>query len=165
MTYFPLRLWLIVIPLFGWWSMIAQTIYLSADNFDIYRFDLASCTTELVTTVSVQTSDVALYPDGRLLALAASGPLFEIDLDSADENAHFGVYPHPDFVGEIEGWQVYNRWGQLIFSSAQPADEAGFWDGTVDGEPAPMDVYVYRVVWTDESGRSRQTAGDVTLVR
>lgn len=37
---------------------------------------------------------------------------------------------------------IYNRWGQLIFESNSV--EEG-WDGTVNGEPAPGDVYVWLI--------------------
>ena len=38
--------------------------------------------------------------------------------------------------------RIYNRWGALIFESV---DLATGWDGTVNGEPAPIDTYIYQV--------------------
>ena len=45
---------------------------------------------------------------------------------------------------EIEDYhlEVFNRWGDLVYESF---DRNEAWDGEVNGKPAPMDVYVYRV--------------------
>ncbi|MFT7120449.1 MAG: gliding motility-associated-like protein [Neolewinella sp.] len=58
---------------------------------------------------------------------------------------------------------VYNRWGQPVFRSTNP-DEV--WDGTKDGTPANMDVYLYRMVFRypeDDDVQLRE--GQFSLVR
>ncbi|MCF6342885.1 MAG: gliding motility-associated C-terminal domain-containing protein, partial [Bacteroidales bacterium] len=62
---------------------------------------------------------------------------------------------------------VYNRWGQLIFESKDPAEG---WDGTYNGEPVPMGTYVYTAIFTSfESGvqeaQKVKKSGSVTLIR
>jgi len=62
---------------------------------------------------------------------------------------------------------VYNRWGQLVFESDNPAKG---WDGTYNGEQVPMGTYVYTAVFTSfESGVQEATdfkkSGSVTLIR
>lgn len=66
---------------------------------------------------------------------------------------------------EIRGYlfSVYNRWGQLIFSSTIP--EQG-WDGTENGVPANIDTYMYVVQM--QAGTSTNISyqhGDVELIR
>ena len=56
--------------------------------------------------------------------------------------------------------QVWSRWGGLIFD-----EPTGTWDGTVNGEPAPSDVYVYRVIVRRRDGLEVVRKGDVTLIR
>ncbi len=64
---------------------------------------------------------------------------------------------------QIELMQIFNRWGQPIFESSAPDAR---WDGTVNGQPAPSDVYLYRVVWRRSDGAMMPiAAGDVTLMR
>ena len=55
---------------------------------------------------------------------------------------------------------VYNRWGQLVYEST---DNVG-WDGNYKGDPAPADVYIYRVQFTI-GGETFDETGEVTLVR
>lgn len=65
----------------------------------------------------------------------------------------------------VEDYQlvIFNRWGQEVYSSN--ADERG-WDGTKNGEPQPMDGYLYiasfRFPLSDEL---QQKDGQFTLIR
>ena len=63
----------------------------------------------------------------------------------------------------IETFQVFNRWGQLVYDNQTP--NSG-WDGNFNNQMAPADVYVYRIVYTNGLGSKRQIkTGDVTLLR
>ena len=58
--------------------------------------------------------------------------------------------------------EVYDRWGQRIFSSSDP--ELG-WDGTIDGVKAPSGVYVWRIeVYNTQGLRMRSERGDTGTV-
>lgn len=59
-------------------------------------------------------------------------------------------------------YKVYNKWGELIFSSN--GDLIG-WDGNYKGEPAPIGVYTWTFVVTLENGNVIKKSGDVTLMR
>lgn len=58
--------------------------------------------------------------------------------------------------------QVYNRWGQQVFLSRDPA--VG-WDGTFNGQPQDIGVYFYRVRGRCITGKEIEGAGEVTLIR
>lgn len=55
--------------------------------------------------------------------------------------------------------EVFNRYGQIIFSSA---GYARAWDGTMKGQPVPAGVYYY--VINPKNGR-KQLAGSLTIIR
>ncbi len=78
-----------------------------------------------------------------------------------EQNDEFGAYTNctvTDFT-----LQVYNRWGQLVFSTTDPDRR---WDGNQDGQPLPMDVYLYRMVYRFPEREEPETRdGEVTLVR
>lgn len=57
---------------------------------------------------------------------------------------------------------VYNRWGQEVFHSTPAIPH---WDGTIQGELCPMDVYLYRINLTLFDGSQQEWTGDVTLLR
>jgi large repetitive protein len=57
---------------------------------------------------------------------------------------------------------IFNRWGQKIFTSE---DRDFKWDGTFNGNPVEMGVYVYKVRATGEAGKEHTKIGSVTIVR
>ena len=61
---------------------------------------------------------------------------------------------------------IYNRWGERIFTSTNPENQ---WDGTVNGNEAQQDVYVYKILYSgyaeDQSIEKKQLVGTVTLIR
>jgi gliding motility-associated-like protein len=59
-------------------------------------------------------------------------------------------------------FNVYNRWGQLLFSTA---NQAMGWNGMVKGKPADPGVYVWVADGTTYSGRRVTAKGTVVLIR
>lgn len=59
-------------------------------------------------------------------------------------------------------WNIYNRWGQLIFHSENR--KLG-WDGTYKGKLQPMDVYTYTLDVIFSDGKKYRKTGDITLLR
>jgi hypothetical protein len=53
---------------------------------------------------------------------------------------------------------IYNRWGQLIFETSNPAEG---WDG----KDAPAGVYSWAISYSDMVGKVFQTKGVVTLIK
>jgi gliding motility-associated-like protein len=60
----------------------------------------------------------------------------------------------------IASLTIYDRWGEKVYSNTGNV----FWNGTIDGQPAPMDVYVY-IIEVECSGTRSRLVGDVTLIR
>lgn len=59
-------------------------------------------------------------------------------------------------------WKIYNRWGQVVFSST--SKDLG-WDGTFKGALQPMDVYTYVLDVEFTDGKKARKTGDITLLR
>jgi gliding motility-associated-like protein len=62
----------------------------------------------------------------------------------------------------IEFFRIYNRWGQLVFSTT--INGKG-WDGRINGKEQGTGVYVWVVKGTDFTGKVVSAKGTVTLVR
>lgn len=63
---------------------------------------------------------------------------------------------------KIDVFQVFNRLGQLVYDGKNP--DRG-WDGTINGKPAPMDVYNYIIKLSLPGAKFITLRGTVTLVR
>jgi gliding motility-associated-like protein/uncharacterized repeat protein (TIGR01451 family) len=62
----------------------------------------------------------------------------------------------------IEYIAIYNRWGEQVFFTTDPGTT---WDGTHNGIPSPIGVYVVVVEYRDELGTVLQRKGNLTLIR
>lgn len=60
----------------------------------------------------------------------------------------------------VHNFQIFNRWGEMIFSGDQP-----LWDGMLGGTYAPTGVYAFRLVWDSPHGIPREATGNITLMR
>jgi gliding motility-associated-like protein len=78
-----------------------------------------------------------------------------------DNNNTFGLVILGGDV-TVVSMDVYNRWGEKVFTSTDPSPR---WDGRVDGNEAPSDVYVYVIKWRRGDGALEVAHGDVTLLR
>ena len=65
-------------------------------------------------------------------------------------------------VNKLIYFRVYNRWGNLVFYTTDPTKK---WDGTVDGKPALMGVYVWDIDGFCVGGKRVRAQGNVTLIR
>jgi gliding motility-associated-like protein len=69
----------------------------------------------------------------------------------------------PSIAIHLHGLVVYNRWGALLFSTA---DSGAGWDGTFHGRPQPAGVYVWEVEYDNPLTRKVEgRRGTVVLVR
>jgi gliding motility-associated-like protein len=59
-------------------------------------------------------------------------------------------------------WRIYNRWGQVMFTSN---NQRQGWDGTFKGVLQPMDVYTYTLDVEFGDGQRVRKTGDITLLR
>jgi gliding motility-associated-like protein len=70
----------------------------------------------------------------------------------------------PVLVGHtLQQMEIWSRWGEKIFDSL--VEGSNTWDGTINGNPAPSDVYVYRMRVKLVDGQEKIEKGDVTLLR
>jgi gliding motility-associated-like protein len=61
------------------------------------------------------------------------------------------------------GMDIYNRWGQKVFSTI--ALDGQGWDGNFNGVPQPEGVYVYIITGIFKDGQKENHTGNVTLLR
>jgi gliding motility-associated-like protein len=65
-------------------------------------------------------------------------------------------------IKQIEYFNVYNRWGQMVFHSV---GEGQGWNGTLSGRPQATDTYVWVLKAVDYTGATIVEKGTVVLIR
>lgn len=68
----------------------------------------------------------------------------------------------PDGIAVTAYFNVWNRWGQLIFSTT---DLRKGWDGTFEGKKQPSGSYVWSVKGVSTSGKTVEMTGFVQVIR
>lgn len=63
----------------------------------------------------------------------------------------------------IFSFQVFNRWGQLIYETRQKSGLG--WDGKWNEQVQPAGVYIYRIEVVFKNGARESYEGNVTLIR
>ena len=65
-------------------------------------------------------------------------------------------------ISKIEYFRVFNRWGELVFSTT--TNEMG-WDGRIKGKDQATGTFVWVVKAVDYTGKEFFAKGTVTLIR
>lgn len=97
----------------------------------------------------------------------ATHPCCNLELPNAfspngdNENDMFKPFPTGHY--KILSFVIYNRWGELVYSSTSPNPA---WDGMFDGKASNMGTYFYRLQYHCEgSEKILSKKGDITLIR
>jgi gliding motility-associated-like protein len=65
-------------------------------------------------------------------------------------------------IATLNYFRIYNRWGNLVYEGKDI--DAG-WDGTFNGQPQPIGVFVYEIEAITNTGTVFHKHGNVTLLR
>ncbi|GAB2822970.1 hypothetical protein GCM10027043_25010 [Ferruginibacter profundus] len=92
-----------------------------------------------------------------------------LDVPNAFTPGRFSSGSYNNGIVKVEGfgvgkmsWKIYNRWGQLVFSTNNITQG---WDGTFKGVLQPLDVYAYTLDVEFTDGKKLRKTGDITLLR
>ncbi|MCB0628765.1 MAG: gliding motility-associated C-terminal domain-containing protein [Saprospiraceae bacterium] len=82
-------------------------------------------------------------------------------------NDRFTVFTNGFEAELIETFQVYDRWGSLLYdgSNILPGDISQGWDGRFKNQPVDMGVYIYRIDLLFIDGMKKTFTGSVTVIR
>lgn len=75
-------------------------------------------------------------------------------------NRNFGIINYN--IVKLEFFRIYNRWGQVVFETTDPAKK---WDGTQNNIQLPPDNYVWIIDGTCTNGKRIRKQGTVLLAR
>lgn len=73
-----------------------------------------------------------------------------------------GLQPFYKGIKILRHFTVYNRWGQMIFTTS---DQGRAWNGTLNGVKQGAGVYIWRIQATDYIGKVYEIEGTTTLIR
>lgn len=129
-----------------------ELVGLAPDMYSVLVVDVDGCSDSTMVNVAKEKCNI-FVPNAFSPNNDGANDFFEIVIP-----LHFNI--------SIESFAVYDRWGNPMYEDYPPNGEASMsWDGTVNGKPANMGVYVYTMIYIDENDRKQVLAGDVMLMR
>ncbi len=108
------------------------------------------------------TTEAGCSTSDSITVLVSSESILDVPnaFSPGSRNSTFKILRRGDAT--LKGFTIFNRWGQKVFETA---DIDKGWDGTYNGEPQPMGVYIYTIDAVNANGRRFTKQGNVTLVR
>ncbi len=118
----------------------------------------------IVYTLTASTANGCTESDAVMVKVFKTGPSIFMPNGFTPNNDGKNDMIRPLLVGmrSLDKFQVYNRFGQLVFSTT--TINRG-WDGKINGELQPTAAYVYNAQATDYTGKVVKQAGSFVLVR
>jgi gliding motility-associated-like protein len=132
-----------------------------------------------ITDSSLAVTTVTGFQKGytKLIVTATAGPCVVVDSVFVTVEAYMGMptafTPNGDGINDlfqpaglsgsnkVVKFEIYNRWGQLVYND--PLVHA--WDGTFNGVPQPVDVYVFVFEYYPDNAPGVEIRGEFTLIR
>jgi len=117
----------------------------------------------IVYTVTATTADGCYGQDDIKVTVFATAP--DIFVPNAftpnGDNVNDVLRPIGVGISKLNFFRVYNRWGQLVFSTT---DAEHGWDGTFNGRLQGTDTFVFVTQGIDYTGKTITKKGTVTLI-
>ena len=124
---------------------------------------------EVTYTLQVQNSDGCIDEAEVTILVDFTRTFYAPNVFSPNGDGANDIFYLQGFgLGQIERFEIYNRWGGVVYRAPIGGliNEATYgWNGTINGKQADLGVYVWvaRISYLD--GTSEVYSGDVTLLR
>ncbi|HEX6914505.1 MAG TPA: T9SS type B sorting domain-containing protein, partial [Chitinophagaceae bacterium] len=139
-------------------------LYLDATDKDQPTAIFGSNLDSIRYTVNVTTAEGCSGRDDILVMIYKTAPDIFIPDAFTPNNDRLNDLFYPVVTGmkQFDFFKVYNRYGQLLYSSQVPGQG---WDGSFGGKPQPPGTYVYMAQAVNYKGEKVFRKGTVVLIR
>lgn len=136
----------------------SRTRSIVADVFDLTVDVFSDCDTMTTLTAGISVRDCPTEtPDCRVFFPEVITP------NGDGTNDFFRLFTAQDCPPTAFDLRIFNRWGQEVYRSSDPAAS---WDGTRNGTPQNMDIYLYTARFQPpETTVPVDTSGQFSLIR
>ncbi len=139
-----------------WWDLGAVPPHVSSD--ETLTVDFPGEPGSYPVTLVVRNAHGCADTVRSVVTVLLHGEIEMPNVFSPDGDGHNDRFIPLAYTGAAGAMEIYNRWGQLLFSTTTLASG---WNGRSDGGEVPAGTYYYRVIPVEGEVRS----GHVTLLR
>ncbi|MBK6930788.1 MAG: gliding motility-associated C-terminal domain-containing protein [Saprospirales bacterium] len=121
-------------------------------------------------TITVRDANGCISADRQIIQVDRTRRIYVPNVFNPDSNDPLNAFlmvQAGNDVRIIKTWQVFDRWGNAIYSQNdfQPNDPTYAWDGKARGDDAASAVYVWYIEVEFIDGEVEEFKGDVALIR
>jgi hypothetical protein len=155
--------------------VIGQPLQLSGQGAELFEWTpplglsnrnisnpLALLDQDIVYTLKAYTAEGCFSLDTMKVTVFKTSPDIFMPNAFAPEGKNRLLKPITPGISRLEYFRVFNRWGQLMFSTQEFGKG---WDGTVAGRLQDTGTYVWMVSGKDYTGKTVTKKGTATLIR
>ena len=118
---------------------------------------------EITYTVTARTADGCEASDDIHVKVFLKADLFVPNAFTPNNDGRNDVlHVIPVGIKELKYFRIYNRWGQLVYSSTSQTEG---WNGKFNGQTQPTATFVWMAEGIDYQGNTLTRKGTVTLIR
>ena len=130
-----------------------------ADPIGLYESDM-----NMITYLVKATDTFGCYGTASVKVIVAHTlpDIFVPNAFTPGKNSNSLFRPICMGISSLEYFRVYNRWGQLLYSTSQMGQG---WDGRIQGKMQESNAYLWILKGTDYTGRVISKKGTVMLIR
>ena len=121
---------------------------------------------ETYTLKAINADDCVSY-DKINVSVKRDGLYFAPNIFTPNDDGRNDYYTIYGKIGvvDIGNFQIFDRWGELVFNESTVWPTGLGWDGNFRGKQAPAGVYIWHGLMTLVDGTTQLIKGDVTIVR
>jgi len=134
---------------------------LSSDNSDSTTTSNFSHTQDYIIQIKT-ASGCSTYDSLLVNAFVIKGILVPTAFSPNGDGLNDLLKPTLINIYQLNYFRIYNKWGQLIFQSSNPAIG---WDGTFKGATQAIGNYIWMAQGIDIDGKTVTNSGQVLIVR
>lgn len=143
------------------WSPTSE---LNNPNINNPIYTNSSLVDSIILTVRVSSPEGCFADDQVKIIIFKTGPEIFVPTGFTPNNDYKNdiLKAVPVGIKQFKYFRIYNRWGQLVFSTS---DYQSGWDGTLGGKMQPSGAYVYIAEAIDYEDKTLFRKGTTVLIR
>ncbi|HWB25632.1 MAG TPA: gliding motility-associated C-terminal domain-containing protein [Chitinophagaceae bacterium] len=144
-------------------TLNANALYADSYRWQDGSTDSVYTTSQTGTYIVQATNACGIFADTVTIFPTCDFPVFIPSAFTPNGDGRNDVFRILGLQGQqLEDFSIYNRWGQLVFRTKDPAKG---WDGTLNGKMLATETFVYIIRYMSLGGIHKFARGTVSLIR
>ena len=121
-------------------------------------------------TAEIDGCSVCLQPDNPDFNLSCTRDIYIPNVFTPNNdgiNDFFQIHKVPTTIAQINSYNIFNRWGELIYQAKNFGfeDQSQWWNGEFRGEKMDIGIYIFYIEVAFQDGTISKHEGSISIVK